>query len=171
MLPGEDEIPGLRHLPFTNHDELTAEVARWLAEIVSRPAGRVPPADPEALVVPVTATGIRLANGSNTRYLPGLPARGSAYLDERHAVGSGGDYSVPEDPAIGVMRNAEMWAERLRQGRRGIPGPMVVRGDGSVFEMGGEVQPERDEDLSDPDDQPSPGNADHGGGPSGKSEG
>jgi len=171
MLPGEDEIPGLRHLPFTNHDQLTADVARWLAENVSRPARRVSPADPDALVVSVTASGIRLANGSNTRYLPGLPAPGSAYLDERYAVGSGGDYSVPEDPVIGAMRNAEMWAERLRQGKRGMRGPIVVRGDGSVFEVGAEVQPELGEDSSEPGDQPSPGNADHAGGPLGNSEG
>jgi hypothetical protein len=86
-------------------------------------------------------------------------------------VGSGGDYSVPEDPTIRAMRDAEMWAERLRQGKRGMPGPMVARGDGSDFEEGGEVQPERDEDSSESGDQPSPRTADRGGGPSGNSEG
>jgi hypothetical protein len=69
------------------------------------------------------------------------------------------------------MQNAEMWAERLRQGKRGMPGPIVVRGDGSAFEVGGEVQPELGEDSREPGDQPSLGNADHGGGPSGNSEG
>jgi hypothetical protein len=171
MLPGEDEIPGLRHLPFTNHDQLTADVARWLAEKVSCPERRVPPVDPEARPLTVTASGIRFANGSNTVYRPGVPVPGSAYPDEPYAVGSGGDYSVPEDPTIGAMRDAEMWAEHLRQGKRGMPGPRVVRGDGSVFEVGGEVQPERDEDSSESGDQPSPGNADRGGGPSANSEG
>jgi hypothetical protein len=171
MLPDEDEIPSLRHLPFINHDQLTADVARWLADKVSRPARRAPLVDLEARPYPVTASGIRLVNGSNTLYRPGVPAAGSAFVDEPHAVGSGGDYSVPEDPAIAAMRNAEMWAERLRQGKRGMPGPMVVRGDGSVFEVGGEVQPERDEDSSEPGDQPSLGNADPGERPSGNSEG
>jgi hypothetical protein len=52
-----------------------------------------------------------------------------------------------------------------------MPGPIIVRGDGSVFEVGGEVQPERDEDSSEPGDQPSLRNADDSGGPSGNSEG
>lgn len=153
MLPDEDEIPGLGRLPFTNHDQLTADVARWLAEKVSHSDRRMSNTEPEGRVFPVTASGIPFANESNTRYHPYLPAAGSAYLDEPQAVGSGGEYAAPEDPAIEAKRNADMWAERLLEGKRGRSGPTIVRGDGTDFEVGGEVRPERDDDSTEPGDQ------------------
>jgi hypothetical protein len=110
MLPGRDEIPGLQVLPFIQHEELPAIVARWLAEKVSRPDSlRGGP----RYVYPLTAEGSAtqdLALGSNTRFAGGYE---SAESDV--AVGSGGDYLPQPTSDELAMESARRALERLQR--------------------------------------------------------
>jgi hypothetical protein len=120
MLPGEDDIPGLRATPFVANEELEADVARWLTEEVSRPSP--PAADVEPLVdaasfAELTQGGsvTRFAAGSNARYQP-QPGSAVPYVgEEAYAVPSGGGY-FPNDPAAEAVRISEYGAEVIKRG-------------------------------------------------------
>jgi hypothetical protein len=119
MLPGSDEIPGLEVLPFVQHEELPAIVARWLAEKVSRPDS---PHGGLRYVYPPTAEGSAtkdFALGSNTRFSSGYGS-----LEPDATVGSGGDYLPPPTSDELAMENARRALERLqRRAEKSEAGP------------------------------------------------
>jgi hypothetical protein len=121
MVPGTDEIPGLREVPFRSDEQLRADVARWLAEAVSLPAAHAKwrPQGPQ-----YTSIGSATAAGSNTSFTP-VPGRPWPDFDPPTIVGSGGDYGFVEDPTFTAKRDAEMWAERIKQGKTNRLGPTI----------------------------------------------